>query len=501
MQELRAGNIEVGYQNGFLRYFKAADTEVLRMIYFAVRNAHWENWEPVITDEVVMKNVNTFKVTCTASYYEQGELFFQFQIRIQGLEYNEIQFEIVGQTLKDFQTNRAGFCILHPIEHIAGFPVTVLHSDNEEKTYHFPNQIAPHQPFIDINSMQWKVGESEFRLEMQGDIFEIEDQRNWGDASYKTYCTPLSIPFPKTIKAGDKIFQKVTFKASLVETQPVITEENASSRSNRVKVGICAGKIPAACATSLAAVRWDHYRVEVDFASPAWEQDFLIAANQARMLGTSLEISVQLGAEFKNELQELAELVNVNAMLVSSLILLSKDALVTSQPVIDYIPKLRYYFNEVEIGIGTAYNFTEINRNRFDAGEADFIALSFDPQEHASDDLTILENAATLKYMAESIRELFGKPVHFSPIMLKRRFNPYATDKNEVVLPLQKQLDARQKTEFLAEWVKMIFKELEKTEVRSVTMFQGVGALGLMDEEGNAYPVFEVIHDYATRNQ
>ena len=26
-----------------------------------------------------------------------------------------------------------------------------------------------------------------------GEIFEMEDQRNWSDASYKTYCVPLGL--------------------------------------------------------------------------------------------------------------------------------------------------------------------------------------------------------------------------------------------------------------------------------------------------------------------
>lgn len=30
--------------------------------------------------------------------------------------------------------------------------------------------------------------------EFEGDVFEMEDQRNWTDASYKTYCTPWGCP-------------------------------------------------------------------------------------------------------------------------------------------------------------------------------------------------------------------------------------------------------------------------------------------------------------------
>ena len=46
-------------------------------------------------------------------------------------------------------------------------------------------------------------------LTMRGDIFEMEDQRNWSDASFKTYCTPLALPFPVEIDAGTAVTQEV----------------------------------------------------------------------------------------------------------------------------------------------------------------------------------------------------------------------------------------------------------------------------------------------------
>ena len=40
---------------------------------------------------------------------------------------------------------------------------------------------------------------------MEGDAFEMEDQRNWMDASYKTYVRPLALPWPYTIAQGEKL--------------------------------------------------------------------------------------------------------------------------------------------------------------------------------------------------------------------------------------------------------------------------------------------------------
>jgi hypothetical protein len=47
---------------------------------------------------------------------------------------------------------------------------------------------------------------------------------------------------------------------------------------------------------------------------------------------------------------------------------------------------------KIQIGAGSNYNFNEINKNRFQPEALDFVSFSMDPQEHASDDLTILEN-------------------------------------------------------------------------------------------------------------
>ena len=44
---------------------------------------------------------------------------------------------------------------------------------------------------------------------MEGDTFEMEDQRNWGDASYKTYVRPLSLPWGYTLAKGSRLEQAV----------------------------------------------------------------------------------------------------------------------------------------------------------------------------------------------------------------------------------------------------------------------------------------------------
>jgi hypothetical protein len=64
--------------------------------------------------------------------------------------------------------------------------------------------------------MRWQAANAiSYQLDFEGDVFQTEDQRNWGDASYKTFCTPLSLPFPVQLQKGDTVWQRVTLHPPL----------------------------------------------------------------------------------------------------------------------------------------------------------------------------------------------------------------------------------------------------------------------------------------------
>src|SRR5258707_15141553 len=82
-------------------------------------------------------------------------------------------------------------------------------------------------------------------VRFEGDIFEMEDQRNWTDASYKTYCTPLGLPFPAKVEKGARVKQAVTFTLTMqgaasrarVERRPEVTLEAGARRAKLSKNG------------------------------------------------------------------------------------------------------------------------------------------------------------------------------------------------------------------------------------------------------------------------
>ena len=108
-----------------------------------------------------------------------------------------------------FETNRAGFTVLQPAT-LAGRPVSVEHSDSSIEASTFPFLIDPWQPFKDIKAITHFADGLAVDCNFTGDTFEMEDQRQWGDASYKTYVRPLALPWPYTLSQSQPLVQSVS---------------------------------------------------------------------------------------------------------------------------------------------------------------------------------------------------------------------------------------------------------------------------------------------------
>ena len=74
----------------------------------------------------------------------------------------------------------------------------------------FPQHISPSQPIFDIRALTHEAAPGLWATcRMEADTFEMEDQRNWGDASYKTYVRPLALPWGYTLSKGSRHEQAV----------------------------------------------------------------------------------------------------------------------------------------------------------------------------------------------------------------------------------------------------------------------------------------------------
>jgi D-apionolactonase len=497
MPILHAGPIELLYENGFIRYLKANDIEVLRMIYFALRDENWTTFKPWIENENIRTEQNSFQIRYRCLNKKDDRVIISWETLIDGKADGTITFEIKGDVHEDLWKNRAGFCVLHPIgEHITGHPVEIIHPDGNKTSSKFPVRIDPENPFRNIQHMRWFTTNMWFRLDFEGDIFETEDQRNWTDASFKTFCTPLDLPKPALLKKGDTIHQKVVFqpesKISDIPTQAKeikITKTKEPHKLPILGIGSSRVEITDAVAEQFRHLPFSIYRIDIRFGDKNWISGFSFDCVSAAKLKLKPEVVLHLTDDYKNELEAFVMLCLQNRLVIESVLLLHEEKPATPQNIIDYSPTIRQQLPGVKVGAGTDYNFRELNTNRFDPKGLDFICYSIQPQEHAFDDRSVMETLEAQKETVLSAKEIYpGLAIHVSPVTLKKRSNPYANNEDKSLL-IELQADPRQMTVFNARWTLESIRHLAEAGTASITYFEPTGHLGIMDANGNLYPV------------
>ncbi len=490
---LRAGLLTMVYENGSIRNISTENREIIRMIYTALRDKYWLTINPVIYDEQFNIKADSFIISYRCCY-NSGEINFSAICTIEGQSDSSLVFTFEGEALTQFVKNRIGFCVLHPVEGVAGEQCIIFHHNNDSETIEFPRYISPHQPFIDIKSMKWRADNNDCILHFHGDIFETEDQRNWSDASYKTYCTPLFLPFPAKVNKGDKINQKVEFVYK--GTSSPIKEENSvikitvfpEKNFGLPRIGIGRSSRPEPLTDReiqiIKELGFDHYRVDIQLFSSGWRDRADIAAREAARLEYPLEIALF----FDDNIVQQYELF-INWMLkthpdISVIILYDKNESSTPDLLTDIIaPLLKEALPGVKIGSGTNANFAQLNRCRPGSVHSDFICYSIHPQEHASDNMTLTENMQAQMDTVESARQFSdGREIWVSTVNIQRRFNPNIENYEQPPQgsDMPEQVDTRLMALYGACWTIGSMKYLGEASAGGVTYFETAGERGII---------------------
>src|SRR5690606_21370174 len=136
----------------------------------------------------------------------------------------------------------------------------------------------------------------------------------------------------------------------------------------------------------------------VDLSNIEWEDIFNNDVMIGQRLELPFEIVIHLPQDPRDELDRFVNLHREERIPVKKVTLLSKGELTTREHHTSFIHLLRDLFPGTQIGIGTDFNFTELNRHRMDKDGADYVTFALDPQEHATDDFTIIENTEAQYY-------------------------------------------------------------------------------------------------------
>lgn len=509
-QLVRAGALQAQFEHGSLRNIRYGRYEVIRSLYFALRDQNWGTVPYRIDDFNGTADDTAFAIRFIAVHSVDEQDVYRWTVRIEGTVDSSIDFRIEGITLQSFWRNRAGFCILHPIDECAGKPVQITQPDGTLTETVFPKLISPDRPFPYIRVMQWAVEPGvTAQLRVEGDDFETEDQRNWTDGSYKTFCTPLAKPFPVELRAGDTVRQEI--RLSLTATkglrvnagQPngvLITLHDERTPLPRIGTQQSFGRapLPGAAADRLRTLHLDHYRTEIDLSEPNWQGLLREADRQARCINAPLLVSLTFGNNPVEQVRAFLTEIRANPVPIADLIVFQQGTYATPTSLLETVrPLLQNVLPpNVRIGAGTQTNYTELGRNVFTPDGLAFVSYGIQPQEHAFDDASLVENLEAQADTVRSARALYSnQAVYVSPLTLRKRYNPYSRNLPDrfVEQPLSVQTDERQVTAFGAAWLLGSLKTIAEAGADAITVFRATGDLGLMTTDGQPYPAFEVV--------
>ena len=358
---------------------------MLRQVYAAVRDRNWETVPARITGETVENHPHHFRIQFDAEH-KGGEVDFVWRGTITGEADGTIRWTMSGEPRQSFLRNRIGFCVLHPTEGCAGHPCTVEHTDGSREETVFPRAISPHQPFLQVQTLSHEVAPGLLaEVRFSGDVFETEDHRNWTDDSFKTYSTPLALPYPVRVGPGDRVQQSVALTLKKTDRFTVAVNVDRTALKPMPLLGLA--------------------RADLRFAEPGWREELRNAATLSR----PLEIALFTDRP-EQDLSGLTLPENTQRCLV-----FTADGAVTRP---EAVACARHMLGAgVQIGGGSSTNFAELNRNRDVVTALDFVSWAIHPQRHATDEETAIENLEAQRPTVETARAFAaGKPLSISPV-------------------------------------------------------------------------------------
>lgn len=525
--QLRAGPLSMIFEpdDAFLRHIRMGDREILRGIYVAVRDRNWGTIVPKISNVKIESTKDAFRLTFDAECKER-DIDYLWRGTIAGDPKGAVSFAMNGLARSTFLRNRIGFCVLHPLKECVGQPCSVEKADGKLERGVFPYYTSPNQPFMDMRAISHEVVPgllAEVRFE--GEVFEMEDQRNWTDASFKTYCTPLRIPIPVEIKEGTTVAQSITVTLNgqiPVETSGVRTgysevtftvSETPSVPLPRIGAGLATDGQPLTTneRARLKALNLNHLRVDLHLSKPSYKETLNQAGLEANALGMSLEAALFLTDNAEEELgQFVKELDRIRPRVSTWLVFHVAEASTGERWVQLARRYLSRYDLEAKIGAGANAYFAELNRGRPPAGGFDLVSYSMNPQVHAYDNLTLVENLEGQAWTVKSARQFIGKlPLVVSPITLRIRPGVYPIQPEVGPDGLPPSVDLRQMSLFGAGWTLGSLKHISESGVQSVTYYETTGWRGVMETEkgspserfpsipGAVFPLYHVLADVA----
>lgn len=495
--ELRSGRLQTHLRGTRLGPVTCDGHEVWHGIDFLHRDADWGTPAPQVEHLEHSASASGFRAHLRGRIAAAAEIAFEIHIEA---DEGRLRYEVSAVADADLATNRTGVVLLHPLA-ACGRRVEVEHTDGRSSLSTFPTLIAPWPPFMLVRAIRHEYADGAWAAcRFAGDEFELEDQRNNADASFKTYSRSNLMPRPYVLRAGAMLRQSVDLRIEACPAAP----HAVAGRPVQVRIGDVAGNLPAVgtaigtadlrgspnLSTALRQLAPAHLHLCAEASEP------VDAAGLGRLLAEAPGCALHLEITGLRAGQAAVQLASIAGPLHAAGLAPAAIAVFPSVPPI--LEAARRAFPHARIGGGTPFFFTQLNRIE-DVGSCDFLCFGTSAVVHGADDEEIMAGLHSLPSMIATLRHRHGGvPVHVGPSSIGARRSPLGRQPESDGtrrLALARR-DPRTRGLYGAAWALGYVAQLVQTGVQAITLFDLAGDAALAGDRGTT-PAFELLRQLA----
>ena len=499
--ELIGGRFGPVYANGY---------EVWHGLAFLFRDSNWGTPEPVL--ELLRHEIEgegfvlslRGQILCASSYCNGESVeaaYLGLEMEVKGHADGSLHFSAHATPFSDIQTNRCGWVLMHPMS-AQGCAVKVQHVDGRTSLSTLPQEVPAWPPFTAVRGLSHEYLPGHWaEATLPGEDYELEDQRNNADASFKTYSRSNFMPRPYWLKKGQAWTRQVQLR---LQGRPPEKKPRSMAPSMRWPM---ARDSESVTRLGLAITPDMTCRPEAWVLNTLarWRPDFLHLTLWSGSMEEDVDwhgmqtLLTAAGACLRLDFCHIEGLGKGGAADANCRSLAQKLALAKVVPAfIAALPCgpqaavfLREIFPKSAIGGGTPHFFAQLNRLEGSGGE-DFMGFTVCPIVHGTDDDSVMKGLQSLPSMLQTARQRHPhRDWHLGPSRISARASPLGVQPlsdGHKRIPLASS-DPRSRGLFGAAWFTGHIAAALKARVHRVTLPSLVGEDGLFALVNGAWQI------------
>ncbi len=409
---LQAGQLSLRLQGTKLLALCAGGYEVWHGVAFLYRDVGWGTPEPILDASEYRVGVSDFSVDIQAHFPTTPRI--DLHIRIEGDVLGRVRYECTAVAQEDIATQRTGLCVMHPMSAI-GRAVEIGHDDGRTSQSTFPRLVPPWPPFMLVRSMRHEFANDAWAsCRVFGESFEVEDQRNNADASFKLYGRSNSMPRPYYLRAGVPLTQRVELEVGTVPFPaqaaigPSFTLGPMLNRCPTIGIGLAPGQLAGDGQLIAKVQALSSIQIHLVLDGPNDVIDFDVLEKCVVASGRPLRLDIRAATVLSSaEINALACSLQERGI--------HTEAVAGFPATPSMVTALREAFPGAAIGGGTPFFFAQLNRVE-NLGPVNFLSFTVSATVHGADDQSPMDGLRSLPSLIDTARTRHpGLPVRVGP--------------------------------------------------------------------------------------